>query len=116
MKRSLTFLMLIFIPFGSAYAQDEEKEELVIYRPKYEFGLYTGTLILAKIPEVIDNVPPVVLKLGMQSTVGFFEVSLLHARGNDMRWRSGMIDYRFNLDELQIPFHVLFGFQADIRM
>lgn len=113
MNRSLFGLifLLCFLCGSTSVAQNEETE---IYQPNFEFGLYTGTLILANIPEVIDNVPPVVLKLGLNSSFGFLEVSLLHARGNDMRWRSGMIDYRFNLDELGVPFHALFGFQADM--
>lgn len=110
MNRGLIFLTLTLLAVGPALAQEQEK----IYQPRYEFGLYTGTLLLSLIPEVIDNVPPVVLKLGMNSSFGFLEVSLLHARGNDMRWRSGMVDYHFNLDELGIPLHALFGFQADM--
>jgi hypothetical protein len=111
MIRRVALLVFLLLPFGPIFAQEEET---AIYQPKFEFGLYTGTLLLAQIPEVIDNVPPVVLKLGMNSSIGFVEASLLHARGNDMRWRSGMLDYRFNLDDLQIPFHALFGFQADM--
>ncbi len=110
MSRALISILLILFPFAPTFAQEGEK----VARSDYEIGLYTGTLILSKIPEVIDNIPPIVLKLGMNSALGLIEVSLLHARGNDMRWRSGMIDYRFDLDDLQIPFHALFGFQADM--
>ena len=110
MIRWLVLLLMIVLPYGPSYAQDQQE----IYQPKFEFGLYTGTLLLANIPEVVDNVPPVVLKLGMNSSFGFIEGSLMHARGNDMRWRSGLIDYRFNLDDLGVPFHALFGFHGDM--
>lgn len=111
MNRGLIILTLILLPFGPIFAQDDETK---IYRPKFEFGLYTGTLLLANIPEVIDNVPPVVLKLGMNSSMGFLEASIMHARGNDMRWRSALIDYRFDLDDLGVPLHALFGFHGDM--
>lgn len=109
MSRVFLFLFVIAFSLEPVFAQEGK-----INRPDYEFGLYTGTLLLSRIPEVIDSVPPVVLKVGMNSSFGFLEASLLNARGNDMHWRSGMIDYRFNLDDLQIPFHALLGFQFDI--
>lgn len=105
----LLWLALTLIFSTPAFAQTE-----TIHKPLFEVGLYTGTLLLAEIPEVIDNVPPVLLRVGWNSDLGSFEASVMHARGNDMRWRSGMIDYRFDLDDLNLPFHALFGFQGDM--
>lgn len=109
MKLLLIILTLFFASAG--FAQDSQEKPK---KPLFEFGAYTGTLLLAEIPEVIDNVPPILLRLGWNSGLGSYEVSLMHARGNDMRWRSGMIDYRFDLDDLNMPFHVLLGLQADM--
>lgn len=107
----LLFITLVTSVASTAFAQQQQDD--VSKKYLFEVGAYTGTLLLANIPEVIDNVPPVLLRLGWNANFGSIEASLMHARGNDMRWRSGMIDYRFDLDELKLPFHALFGFQMD---
>jgi hypothetical protein len=110
----LLVLILTMLLQSPAFAQDEaasssEKGP----KPRWELGLFTGTLLLANIPEVIDNVPPFVVKIANRSQIGIVEASVLHARGNDMRWRSGILSYRFDLDDLSVPFHALIGLHMD---
>lgn len=109
--RFVVVAMLVWLTLflsSSSYSQATETE-----RPRWEIGAYTGNLILSRIPQVTENIPPVVFRISNRSSLGILEGSFLNARGNGMKWRSGLLDYRFDFDDLNLPFHALFGFHFD---